>query len=160
VIPILIIAAIIIPNLLRAKIAANEASAVASLRVIVTAETTFNDSYATGFSPDLKTLGGGQDGDTCNHAGLVDNVLASGQKNGYRFTYVPLDESVFAEGAEERGCTRPGSRSFALHADPITRGTTGKPSFYTDQRGLIRFNDSGPATANSPIYHRRAGLFQ
>ena len=161
VIPILIIAAIIIPNLLRAKIAANEASAVASLRAIVTAETTFNDSYATGFSPDLATLGrDGSGEDSCNHAGLIDRVLASGEKNGYRFTYVPLGESVFAEGAKERGCTRPGSRSFELHADPITRGTTGKPSFYTDQRGLIRFNDSGPATANSPIYHRRAGLFQ
>jgi len=154
VVPIMIIAAIAIPNLLRAKAAANEASAVGSLHAIVRAETTFNDSYANGFSPDLASLGGDVSGqDTCDRAGLIDSSLASGQKNGYRFTYVPLGETVFAEGAKERGCTRSGTRSFEIHADPVTRGTTGRPSFYSDRKGLIRFNNNGPATADSPIYY-------
>jgi hypothetical protein len=48
-IPILIVAAIAIPNLLRSKIAANESSALGSLRLIAHAEITFNDSYANGF---------------------------------------------------------------------------------------------------------------
>jgi len=56
---ILIIAAIAIPKLLRARMAANESSAVASIRTINTAEITYNSTYPTvGFSPDLISLGG------------------------------------------------------------------------------------------------------
>lgn len=152
VIPIMIIAAIAIPNLLRAKVAANEASAVGSLRTIVTAETTFNDSYANGFSPDLASLGGDGNGqDTCNRAELIDQVLASGVKNGYRFSYVALGQVALSEGAKSRSCTRPGAQSFEIHADPITRGTTGRRSFYVDQTGVIRYSREGPATSDSPI---------
>ena len=160
VIPIMIIAAIAIPNLLRARTAANEASAVGSLRVILTAETTFNDSYANGFSPDLASLGGNATGqDTCDRAGLVDRVLASGQKNGYRFTYVPLGQVALSEGAKSRSCTRPGAQSFEIHADPITRGTTGRRSFYVDQTGVIRYNREGPATSDSPILGAEGSSF-
>ena len=57
---ILIIAAIAIPNLLRSRIAANESSAVGSLRTINTAEVTYNSTFPTmGFAPDLYTLGPG-----------------------------------------------------------------------------------------------------
>jgi type IV pilus assembly protein PilA len=56
---ILIIAAIAIPNLLRARMAANESSAVASIRIINSAEVTYNSTYPTvGVSPDLVSLGG------------------------------------------------------------------------------------------------------
>ena len=56
---ILIIAAIAIPNLLRARMAANESSAVASLRTINTAEVTYQTGYPTvGFAPALVNLGG------------------------------------------------------------------------------------------------------
>ena len=54
---ILIIAAIAIPNLLRARIAANEASAVGSVRTLDTSEITYSATYGTGFAP-LASLGG------------------------------------------------------------------------------------------------------
>src|SRR5437868_7824897 len=73
---ILIIAAIAIPNLLRSKMAANEASAVGSLRTINTAEVTYSSTYGTGYT-DLTTLG---------TSGLLDNVLSAGTKSGYTFT--------------------------------------------------------------------------
>src|SRR6516165_10722524 len=56
---ILIIAAIAIPNLMRSKMAANESSAVGSLRTINTAEVTYNTNYPTiGFTGTLTQLGG------------------------------------------------------------------------------------------------------
>ena len=56
---ILIIAAIAIPNLLRARIAANEASAASGIRTINTAEVAYNSNYpAQGYSPSL--VGDGQ----------------------------------------------------------------------------------------------------
>ena len=93
---ILIIAAIAIPNLLRARMAANESSAVSSLRTINTAEVTFNSTYpTTGFSPNLLALGGAL-GAACVPAPatacLIDAVLANNGnppgsgKSGYMFT--------------------------------------------------------------------------
>ena len=55
---ILIIAAIAIPNLLRAKIAANQSAAVGTLRTISSAEETFSSTYSDGFTTDLFQLGG------------------------------------------------------------------------------------------------------
>ncbi len=91
---ILIIAAIAIPNLLRARIAANESSAAASVRTIGTAQVSYTTSFpATGYSANLASLGPG--GATCPAAGpsaanacLIDNVLAGGTKSGYNFTSV------------------------------------------------------------------------
>ncbi len=54
---ILIIAAIAIPNLLRSKIAANESSAVSSLRTINTAEVTYSSSWGAGYAPAIDNLG-------------------------------------------------------------------------------------------------------
>src|SRR6204780_4063819 len=85
---ILIIAAIAIPNLLRARIAANESSAVASVRTLNTAQISYNSAYPTvGFASTLGALAG----TSCtppSSAGacLIDSVLAAGQKNGYSFT--------------------------------------------------------------------------
>src|SRR6266498_3927931 len=73
---ILIIAAIAIPNLLRAKISANESSAVGSVRNIITAETSFNASYPQyGFALDLALLGPGG-GLTCPATGPDPTVGA------------------------------------------------------------------------------------
>src|SRR5579872_456558 len=83
---ILIIAAIAIPSLLRARIAANEASAVSSLRTINSALIMYQASYpATGFPATLSVLGS-----TPCHPGatspcLLDSLLASGTKSGYNF---------------------------------------------------------------------------
>jgi type IV pilus assembly protein PilA len=89
---ILIIAAIAIPNLLQAKIAANESSAAAGLHVLQTAEVTYNTAYPTvGFADGIAQLGGaGPCTPASTAACLVDNVLAtaipgSGGKSGYLY---------------------------------------------------------------------------
>src|SRR5919198_5425508 len=90
---ILIIAANAIPNLLKSKIAANQASAVQSLRTINTSEAAYSTTYTTGFSPDLVSLGPPASGNgTAASAGLIDSVLASGVKGGYSFTYAATSD--------------------------------------------------------------------
>src|SRR4051812_14993355 len=80
---ILIIAAIAIPNLLRSRIAANEASAVGSIRTINTSEVTYASTYPNQGFATLANLGGA--GGSSTGAGLIDSVLASGTKSGYVF---------------------------------------------------------------------------
>ncbi len=138
---ILIIAAIAIPNLLRSKMAANEASAVGSLRTLVTGAVTFSSTYGTGFPPSLASFGGVPPA-TCTGADLIDAVLAGGQKSGYNFAYTGL----IAYANPPPGCT--GFNSFLITATPITVGTTGQRSFCTDQSGVIRFDPTG-ATATA-----------
>ena len=87
---ILIIAAIAIPNLLRARIAANESSAAASLRTIATAEISYATSFpAVGYPATLAPLGGAA---PCTFAQatacLIDSTLTTGAKSGYTFTAV------------------------------------------------------------------------
>src|SRR5256886_2294579 len=86
---ILIIAAIAIPNLLRSRMAANEASAVGSLRTVNTAEVTFSTTYPSIGFASLAALGGVAS--TCattatsTAACLIDDTLATGTKSGYTF---------------------------------------------------------------------------
>src|ERR1700729_3220446 len=84
---ILIIAAIAIPNLLRARIAANEASAVSSVRTLNTAQISYDSAYPTvGFASDLNSLAGTACAPpTSAGACLIDTQLASGNKSGYSF---------------------------------------------------------------------------
>src|SRR5512146_3135395 len=82
---ILIIAAIAIPNLLRSRIAANESSAVGSMRTINTAQVTYNSSYPdVGFADTLKKLGPGGDCSKPDSAGacLIDGTLAAATSSG------------------------------------------------------------------------------
>jgi type IV pilus assembly protein PilA len=150
---ILIIAAIAIPNLLRARMAANEASAVGSLRTINTAAISYSATYPNGFPPSLDSLGG-SGAATCDHAELIDATLASGQKSGYVFSYGLVSQTRLAPrvspGAAQAGCSEAGGTAYAASADPVTRGVTGQRSFYTDQTGIIRFDPNGAATADSP----------
>src|SRR5467141_3261065 len=88
---ILIIAAIAIPSFLSSRMSANEASAVANLRTVATAETAYSASYGgIGYSNALADLG---DGGLSNcvastpQACLIDSLLASGLKGGYSITY-------------------------------------------------------------------------
>ncbi len=135
---ILIIAAIAIPNFIRSKLRANEASAVASMRVITTAETTYSNAYGTGYAP-LANLGGASPCTaSANTACLVDSALSSGVKSGYSFT-IPVPGAL--------GTTSVQNNSYQAHADPLTRGTTGTNSFYVDDSGVIRFNSSAVATS-------------
>src|SRR5882757_10577418 len=84
---ILIIAAIAIPNLLRARIAANESSAVAGIRTLNTAELSYQSEYPkVGFTCNLSALGGNDpSAASSDHAQMIDNRLAFGEKHGYRF---------------------------------------------------------------------------
>lgn len=147
---ILIIAAIAIPNLLRSRIAANEASAVGSLRSINTAEVTYASTYPlAGFAPDLNTLGPGaitNNAATSSNAILLDGVLgcAAGTgtgactKSGYTF-------SITA------GTGTPLS-TYSASAQPVTADQTGKRYFYTDASGVIRYNATGAASStDSPL---------
>ena len=139
---ILIIAAIAIPNLLRSRMAANEASAVGSVRTLNTAEVTYSSAYTdVGFTTTLKNLG--PNGNTCTGASgatstgacLIDNVLGTGTKSGYNFT--------LGQGS---GTTTP-QYTFAVNANPITPGTSGQRSFFSDQTGVIRYNQTAAAAA-------------
>jgi prepilin-type N-terminal cleavage/methylation domain-containing protein len=133
---ILIIAAIAIPNLLRSRMAANEASAVGSLRTINTAAVTYSSTYG-GFPPNLASLKPATPA-TAAAADLIDAVLASGTKSGYTFAYT--SGNVDANG---------NVLDYTLTAVPVTVGTTGQRRFFTDQSGVIRADPNGPATATS-----------
>ena len=135
---ILIIAAIAIPNFLASRMAANESSAVQETRAITTAEVVYNTQYQIGYSALLTDLG--DNGPiTSTSAGLIDSILAGGNKSGYSFTYVPLN--VDAAGHFQ---------SYGLNANPMNPGYSGRKYFYTDQTAVIHVNLLGPATAADP----------
>jgi type IV pilus assembly protein PilA len=151
---VMIMAAIAIPNLLRARIAANEASAVGSLRTISVAAITYSATYSNGFPPGLEALGG-PGSPSCDHAALIESMLASGRKAGYVFTYTPQfpaggQQPLLSPTAAAKGCTNPGAPRYSATADPIQPGSTGQRSFFTDQTGVIRYATSGSATTDSP----------
>ena len=122
---ILIIAAIAIPNLLRSKMAANEASAVGSLRSINTAEVTYSSTYPTqgfGTLAQLSYGGAGCKGTIAN-ACLIDDTLAAGTKSGFTFAASNLTGTPVS--------------TYSINADAITIGSSGNRSFFTDQTGVI-----------------------
>ena len=145
---ILIIAAIAIPNLLRARMAANEASAVGSLRTINTASVTYSSTYGAGFPASLAVLGGtpGATADCTAGAQLIDNVLSGGTKSGYTFTF-----TTSGTAQTVNSCT--GYPSYSITAVPVVVGQTGQRGFYTDQSGVIRFSTDGtaPTSASSAL---------
>ena len=136
---ILIIAAIAIPNLLRAKIAANEASAVGALRTYNTAAVAYATQCPKIGYPELTENLGTGDGD-CEHANLITGTLATSNavKSGYRFIYLPGEKN--SDGVIEQ---------YVIEADPIKRNTTGMRYFFTDQTGVIRYSARGAANADS-----------
>jgi prepilin-type N-terminal cleavage/methylation domain-containing protein len=140
---ILIIAAIAIPNLLRAKIAANQASAVGSLRTISSAEETYSSTYSDGFTLTLVALGpaGAGGAASCNTAGLIDEVLAAGQKSGYTYTFTPNGTPQLTAGVPA-GCVA-GDTGFSVSATPTTLNSTGTTSYCVDESGVVRFNSLG-----------------
>ena len=162
IIPVMIVAAIAIPNLLHARVAANEASAVGSLRSVNIAAMVYATRFENGFPSSLDVLVEGTAGDaTCNHAALLDASFASVRKNGYIFTYTPqfpdgATAPVISPKAAAKGCTAGGASGYTVTADPMQSGTSGRRSFYTDQSGVIRFSGNGEsATAHSPPLFQR-----
>jgi type IV pilus assembly protein PilA len=135
---ILIIAAIAIPNLLRSKMAANEASAVASLRTLNTSIVSYSTTYSTD-PPNLASLGPAAT-PSSTAADLVDNLLGvdPAVKSGYTITYTA-------------GGTTP-IVSYTLVASPVST-SSGQRKFYTDQSGVIRHTTDGstPTASSTPI---------
>ncbi len=121
-----IIAAIAVPNLLKSKAAANEASAISAVRNIVTSHITYSATVGSGkYAADLSVLEG---------AKLIDSVLGSGTKDGYSFA--------------SAGTTN----TFTITAEPLTAGTTGTRYFFSDESGVIRYNTSTTAgTGDNPL---------
>jgi type IV pilus assembly protein PilA len=153
---IMIVAAIAIPNLLRARMAANEAAAVGSLRSVNTAALVYATTYENGYPASLDVLGtAAAGGAACNGAGILDATLTAGRKYGYVFTYTPqfpegATAPVISPKAAAKGCTSGGVSGYAVTAEPTQRGTTGMRSFFTDQSGVIRYSTNGEtATADS-----------
>ena len=145
---ILIIAAIAIPNLLRSRIAANEASAVGSLRTINTAEVTYASAYpSSGFASSLYALGGTGTSASATNALLLDNVLgcstanssgSSCNKSGYSFTLTGSGTAPVP--------------FYYTSAAPLSYNQSGVRYFYSDASGVIHFNLTAAAgSADSAI---------
>ena len=136
---ILIIAAIAIPNLLKSKMAANESSAVGSVRTLNTAEVTYSAGCPNiGYSATLAEMNTGA---ICNSGlNIIDNVLGQdpANKSGYTITY--------AQGALVGGV----ANTYTLSATPQKVSVTGQRGFFSDQTGVIRGNASGTAIVTDP----------
>ena len=133
---ILIIAAISIPNLLRSRIAANEASAAGSIRTIVTAEISYFSTYGAGYGT-LAQLGGAV---PCTASAatacLIDPVVAGGTKSGYTIAAAPLNA---------------GNTAYVTSAVPQTPQVTGVSTFCSDETGVIRKDPAGGAAPATDV---------
>ena len=126
---ILLIAAIAIPNLMAARMSANESSASGSIRTINTAEISYALNYPDAGFTALSTLGGASPctPDEVTGACFIDNVLAQGSKEGYTFTVTP--------GTPVNGA----NTTYTTLADPSSLNNTGTRSFCSDQTGVIYY---------------------
>lgn len=138
---ILIIAAIAIPNFLRAKIAANDSAAASIVRTVNTAQVTYTTNYpAKGYAHDLTTLGPGPSGrcgtESETYACALDGVVANGnEKAGYRFNMTAVCDGT---------CT-----DYLVVAAPITEGSTGSRTYCSTSDAVIRYklgNETPPST--------------
>jgi hypothetical protein len=140
-----VVAAIAIPSLLRARVSANEASAIGDIRTVISGEAAYQ-SVNCGAYGRLECLSNPRaPGCLVNYAPgaptFLDSTLASAQpKNGYRRTFHP--------GAQMAGPGCPegsGLDTFAYTAEPITRNQTGVRAFCGDASGIICFTNDGTA---------------
>jgi prepilin-type N-terminal cleavage/methylation domain-containing protein len=125
---ILVIAAIAIPSMLNSRMKANEASAVASMRTIQTAQVLYSTEFQDeGYAPSLAELGpNGTDctTTTSQHSCIImDDSLLSGVKNGYIF-------ELLGDG------TKP-VQGYTLTASPDSSSASGRCSFSSNQNGVI-----------------------
>jgi type IV pilus assembly protein PilA len=146
---ILIIAGIAIPSLIHIKINANETSAVASIRAIQTAQISYLSTYASqGYAASLAALGGPEGcAPSPATACLLDEVLASGTKDGYVFT---VTAGTPVDGA---------NTTFVASAAPAAYNHTGTRRFCATEKGGIRtdLNTSGITT---PATREECARFQ
>jgi type IV pilus assembly protein PilA len=123
---IVLLAAIAIPNLMRARLNANEATAIASMKTLGWAATAYRSSNSA-YPSDLTTLAN-------SSPAYVDSVLGTGTKQGYSFNITG------------------GVNIFNATAIPVSQNITGVRAFYTDVSGVIRASTNGTAdSSSSPI---------
>jgi hypothetical protein len=124
-------------NLHRARIGGG-GSPVGGLRTINTAATTYASQYGHGFPLRLSYLGCDPSKTNDQAAGLIDEILASGKKSGYRFYYVagPVDSQGMIT-------------SYTVYVDPINP-KVGDMHYFTDQTRVIRQQSKRQANVNSP----------
>jgi len=136
---ILIIASIAIPNLLRARMSANEASAVQAVRTINTAQISYNSAYPTvGYAATLGALGGTNCAPPSpTSACLIDTQLASGTKSGYVFTM--------------SGVSGTPASSYSVIAAPITPNQTGTRYFCSFADAVVRASNSAIPTCDGSL---------
>jgi type IV pilus assembly protein PilA len=145
---LLVAAAIAIPNLIRARMAANEASAVANMRTIVVAQVMYSSAYpGKGYAADLATLGpdpGGSGRPSPEHASAIDATLGNPSctsdawcaKSGYNFR-VTADCKVGALACKE----------YVALGTPIS-SSTGTRTFCSTSDGVVRFKLGPPLSAS------------
>ena len=150
---VLVIAAIMIPNLVRAKISANEAAAASTVRTINTSQITYTVNYPDkGYAPDLATLGPGSNAScsqgTADHACLIDNILGGSQctagvwctKYGFKFSMNREGECSAQASSQE---TSSSDCNYVVVATPVSTGTGGR-NFCSTSDGIVRFRRSFP----------------
>jgi prepilin-type N-terminal cleavage/methylation domain-containing protein len=143
---ILIIAAIAIPNLLRARMAANQSSAVSNIRTITSAAIIYSSTYQNGLPPSLTALGGVTPAN-CDGAILLDEILTTPpyHKSGYIYDYQPQGPPVTNSPAS---CGTPGFNEYLATAVPVVVGNSGQESYCSDEPGVIRIDLSGAKAAS------------
>lgn len=130
---IFVIAAITVPYLVHSRMSANEGSAVASVRTILTAELSYNLTYPdAGFAQSLAALGPTDDVPNSDLAGLIDSTLVMGHKNGYDFTLTPVD----------------GGKDFKIEARPQVPNLTGTRLFCADSNAVIYYSETDTCSPN------------
>jgi len=137
---ILIVASIAVPNFLKSRLRASEASAVASLRMINTAAITYSITYPDlGFPALLTTLGGANPctAASSTQACLIDDSLSQGIKSGYSFVWT-------GDGAVP-------SVSFIVTGTPQAVGGSGQRMFCSDQTGVIHYDPSGSGCTSASL---------
>jgi type II secretory pathway pseudopilin PulG len=156
---ILIVAAIAIPNLLRAKISANESVAMGTVRTVNTLQVAYETTYPTkGYAPDMATLGNGPSntctgGGTAEHACLLEGVLGSARctsgvwctKGGYRFTISSNCSSPSAATPQEQQGDEGACKEFVMVATPLSTAT-GTRSYCSISDAIVRYHSGLPLT--------------
>ena len=136
---ILIIVTVALPRLNKARVYAQEMAAQKAVQTVSTAQVEYNSQFGR-FAQSLTELGPPASGaESAAAAGLISADLASGEKQGYRFTVTATPTG------------------YAISAVPISFGATGSRTFFADQTMDIHYNDGQePASANSPIVGKAA----
>jgi hypothetical protein len=150
----LVVAAVAIPNLLRSRMAANEASAVGAIRTVMTAQVTYETTYPhKGFASDLATLGpdpSGKSTPSADHASLIDATLGGATckagswcvKSGFKFSLVAV-------------CKQKPCDDFVVVGTPVAENT-GTKSFCSTADGVIRYKTGSPLTSTVSVSECRA----